>query len=239
MSTTDSYPRQVSLPGQAAVAEGPYDQTGMYVMHHAFRRDLARFESAVRRTPPEEAATWKLLQHRWRRVGEVLHHHHRVEDEAFWPVLMRHAEEQDDTEARRMLLDMEAEHAGIDPALALCEGAFADMVEHPCEDHRQTLDLRITTVRASLLDHLRHEETDALAMVQRTMTPEEFAATEKAAQRGYPMRMMAFLLPWVMSGVPDEPKRRVLEDAGPVYGLLLRLFEGRFRKADERVWRHA
>jgi hypothetical protein len=50
MSTTDSYPRQVSLSGQAAVADGPYDQTGMYVMHHAFRRDLARFESAVRRT---------------------------------------------------------------------------------------------------------------------------------------------------------------------------------------------
>ncbi len=239
MAATDSHPRQISLPGQAAVAEGPYDQTGMYVMHHAFRRDLARFESAVRRTPVEEAETWRALRDRWHRVGEVLHHHHRVEDEAFWPVLMRHADERDDAAARQMLLDMESEHAQIDPALAACESAFTEMAEHPCEDHRTALDACITTVRASLLAHLRHEETDALVMVQATMTPEEFAATEKAAQRGYPLRMMGFLLPWVMSGVPDEPKKRVLDDAGAVYGVLLRMFEGRFRKADERVWRHA
>ena len=239
MSATDSHPQQVSLPGQAAVAEGPYDQTGMYVMHHAFRCDLARFESAVRRTPPEDVGTWRLLQDRWHRVGRVLHHHHRIEDEAFWPVLMHHADEQGDTEARRTLLDMETEHAAIDPALTACESAFADMVDHPCDEHRSALEERVTTVRAGLLEHLRHEETDALVMVQRTMTPEEFDATEKAAQRGYPMRMMAFLLPWVMSGVPDEPKQRVLDDAGPVYGLLLRLFEGRYRKVDERVWRHA
>jgi hypothetical protein len=238
MSVTDSYPSQVSLPGQAAVADGPYDQTGMYVMHHAFRRDLARFESAVRRTPAEEGETWRLLRDRWHRVGEVLHHHHKIEDEAFWPVLMRHADERDDDDARRMLVAMEAEHADIDPGLAACDGAFADMVRHPCEEHRTALDARVTAVRASLLGHLRHEETDALVMVQRTMTPEEFAATDKAAERGYPLRMMAFLLPWVMSEVPDEPKKRVLDSAGPVYGLLLRLFEGRYRKADARVWRY-
>jgi hypothetical protein len=30
----------------------------------------------------------------------------------------------------------------------------------------------------------------------------------------------------------------VLDDAGAIYGLLLRLFEGRYRKADARVWRY-
>src|SRR3546814_2114133 len=39
---------QISLPGQAHVAHGPHDQSGMYLMHHAFRRDLGSFESAVR-----------------------------------------------------------------------------------------------------------------------------------------------------------------------------------------------
>ena len=42
---------QICLPGQAHVADGPHDQTGMYLMHHAFRRDLDRFRDAVRRTP--------------------------------------------------------------------------------------------------------------------------------------------------------------------------------------------
>ena len=39
---------QLTLPRQAHTAEGPHDQTGMYVMHHALRRDFATFVAAVR-----------------------------------------------------------------------------------------------------------------------------------------------------------------------------------------------
>ena len=81
-------PRQICLPGQTHVAEGPHDQTGMYVMHHAFRRDLDRFQAAVRATPVDERDTWRALAARWERFAEVLHHHHTVEDEHIWP---RHA----------------------------------------------------------------------------------------------------------------------------------------------------
>ena len=38
---------QVLLPGQAAAPEGPVDMIMMYVMHHAFRRDLAAFAARV------------------------------------------------------------------------------------------------------------------------------------------------------------------------------------------------
>ena len=43
MSTTTDlgHPRQLRLPGQTAAPDGPVDMTIMYVMHHAFRRDLA------------------------------------------------------------------------------------------------------------------------------------------------------------------------------------------------------
>src|SRR6188472_486974 len=96
-------PRQICLPGQTHVAEGPHDQTGMYVMHHAFRRDLANLEAAVRQTPLHEAPTWQALRQRWARFADVLHHHHGVEDVAFWPVLLRHADAAGDTEAAAML----------------------------------------------------------------------------------------------------------------------------------------
>ena len=61
MSTTTPHRPQISLPGQAHVAEGPHDQTGMYLMHHAFRRDLAAFEAAVRQTPLHDDAVWRAL----------------------------------------------------------------------------------------------------------------------------------------------------------------------------------
>ena len=109
---------QISLPGQTHVAEGPYDQTPMYLMHHAFRRDLRRFEAAVRATPLGEVSVWNALARRWDRFAEVLHHHHQVEDDYIGPVLERHAADDGETVATQMLHAMEAEHGQIDPALA-------------------------------------------------------------------------------------------------------------------------
>ena len=82
---------QLTLPGQSHTAEGPHDQTGMYVMHHGFRRDLAHFAAAVEHTPVSEAEVWAALHERWLKFAEVLHHHHAVEDENLWPVLTRYA----------------------------------------------------------------------------------------------------------------------------------------------------
>ena len=46
---------QLFLPGQAAAPEGPVQAMPMYLMHHAFRRDLAAFAAAVPLTPLESA----------------------------------------------------------------------------------------------------------------------------------------------------------------------------------------
>ena len=48
-------------PARPTSREGPHDQTGMYVMHHAFRRDLAAFASSVRATPLGDTDTWGAL----------------------------------------------------------------------------------------------------------------------------------------------------------------------------------
>ena len=57
--TTDraTWPAQVRLPGQTAAHPGPADMTMMYVMHHAFRRDLAVLSAAASVTPATYSAT--------------------------------------------------------------------------------------------------------------------------------------------------------------------------------------
>jgi hypothetical protein len=237
MTTTN--PIQISLPGQAHVADGPHDQTGMYVMHHAFRRDLASFEAAVRHTPIGDADTWRALQKRWARFGDVLHHHHQIEDAHIWPVLLRHAEAARDTAGAATLQAMEDEHEGIDPALEACTAGFAAMVEHPCADHRNALDVHVTATRAALLEHLAHEETQALPYLQQVMTAEEFEGAEKAAQAGYPPKMLPFLVPWAAAEVPADVADRVLRETGAIYRLALRLFRPRFERASRRAFRYA
>ena len=88
--TTRSVQRpQLTLPRQSFTAEGPHDQTGMYVMHHAFRRDLVMFADAAAATPASDRDTWDALAERWRIFSRVLHHHHSGEDAGLWPRLMR------------------------------------------------------------------------------------------------------------------------------------------------------
>lgn len=64
------------LPGQAAAPPGPVDLVGMYVMHHAFRRDLADFARAVSGTAPSDRARWAALRDRLQRFSDVLHKQH-------------------------------------------------------------------------------------------------------------------------------------------------------------------
>ena len=233
------YPVQLDLPGQTHVADGPHDQSGMYVMHHAFRRDLARFESAVRNTPVGDADTWRALATRWAAFTDVLHHHHTIEDEAIWPLVIERAEERGDAEDVETLEAMEAEHDTIDPGLAACTEGFAAMIEHPCADHRNALEIRLAAAHELLLEHLAHEEGHALPMLQRTLSAEENAAFEKAIEQAYPLRIVPFALPWAVDEVPADARARLLETTPPGYGLLLRIFRIRYERGERRAFRFA
>ena len=112
------------------------------------------------------------------------------------------------------------------------------MVEHPCEDHRNALHVRLTGTREALLRHLEHEETEALPMVQRVLTVDEYAAAEAAAQKGYPLRSMPFLVPWVMHELPEQVARRVVDGAFPGFTLLHRLSRISFLRQERLAFRH-
>ena len=227
---------QLTLPRQGHTAEGPHDQTGMYVMHHALRRDLERFAAAVPVTPVAEPEVWRELERRWLRVAEILHHHHSVEDSALWPVLRRHASGR--AEDLRLLEEMEAEHQGIGPALDAVQAGFAAMREHPSAAGRDALAGSMTRMREVLLQHLAHEEGQALPLLQRSLSVEENEAFEQAAQKGYPLRVVPFTLCWVMDELPAEARERILATAPPGYGLLLRLLTRRYDKSGQLAFRH-
>src|SRR3954447_13242617 len=98
---------QLLLPRQVAAPEGPVDVKMMYVMHHAFRRDLVMFADAAAATPAEDRETWQALAKRWDVFSMILHHHHSGEDAGLWPRLM----EVSAPDEQSTLEDMEAEHA--------------------------------------------------------------------------------------------------------------------------------
>ncbi len=213
MTATAPARPQLDLPGQVHAAAGPHDLSGMFVAHHAFRRDLERFAAAARYTPVDDIRTWAALATRWERFGEVLHHHHTTEDTAIWPPLLDCVDAAGDAGARVTLEEMEAEHEVIDPMLAACGAGFASMAAAPHRESRDRLADLVQATRESLARHLAHEETEALPILQRHLPADAWAAAERVAGSGMSMRKLGFLVPWAADGLSPQILAQAFGDA--------------------------
>ena len=223
-SSTEAAPvTQVMLPGQAAAPEGPVDLSPMFVMHHAFRRDLAAFAAAAAATPAEDRATWQALERRWRRFSLILHHHHAGEDAHIWPMLLAETDAAGDRDGRETLEAMAAEHEEIDPLLDSCASGFARLAQAADEDARAALGVRVVAAREQLGRHLGHEEREALALVQRYLSPAQWRELDKKVAAGYPPREIPFTLAWVLAGLQGEGLDRGVALIGRPMALVWRL----------------
>ncbi len=224
---------QVRLPGQAAAPEGPVDLLMMYVVHHAFRRELSDFCGAVRATPVEDRATWRAMLTRWGLFSSFLHHHHEGEDAWLWPALTERAT----PEQREVLEAMEAEHAEIDPALDACRAGLERLAETADPDARAALVVRMVSTRESLTRHLAHEETEALALLQQVLAPEEWAQIDVRFQRSFSFKELTWAVPWLLDGLPGETVDTVFAQPGTApLKVVWRLFRGRHDRLGRRAF---
>lgn len=233
-TTTESWPEQIRLPGQTAAHPGPVDMTMMYVMHHAFRRDLAAFAEAAGRTPATDRRAWAAMARRWEVFASALHHHHSGEDAGLWPALMERADE-----AGREVLDaMEAEHAEIDPILEACAAGFRRMAEGADEDARRALAVRLVDAKERLGEHMRHEETEAIPLIQQLLTNEEWEAIGKEHfDKGVSFRQVLRLVPWAAHELPDDVLQMLFErPGGAVHKLVLRLTRRSFERLERAAF---
>jgi hypothetical protein len=209
MTTTRTAVPQVTLPGQAATPEGPVDLLMMYLLHHAFRRDLAAFAAAVPLTPVGDRATWRTMHERWTKFARVLHNHHSGEDAGLWPLLLERVDAAGDAAGRATLEAMAAEHDQIDPLLAACGEGLHRMAADGTADDRAALAVRTAATRDALGRHLAHEETEALVLVQRHLTDEDWLDLERRHfEKENTPALMLFAVPWVCLDLPEDARRR-------------------------------
>ena len=137
-----------------------------------------------------------------------------------------------------MLEAMEAEHEGIDPMLAACADGFARLREHADEDARATLAVRLAAARAQLGEHLRHEETEAIAIIQRRLSDADWHEIEEESfKHDISPRLLLKLVPWVAEGVPADVREVVFSaPGGRVNQALWVLTRGGFRRRQRRAF---
>jgi hypothetical protein len=158
----------------------------MFAAHDALRRDVAQVTQLDARNEG-----WSIFE-------QMLHAHHTIEDDLLWPVMRDELSGRPDDLA--LLDQMAKEHAEIQPLLeavdrALAQGKPASPAQANLETH--------------LLEHLAHEEHDALPLIDQTLTEEQWMTFGQAtAQRMGPD--MPRFLPWLLDGADQDTTTRVL-----------------------------
>ncbi len=134
---------------------------------------------------------------------DYLQIHHTAEDDMLWPS-MRAALAGDSAEAA--LLDaMEAEHAAIDPLLTSIDAALAD----PESGTQCAGRAALSSLAIALRGHLDHEESEGLALIDATISAEQWQAFAMETGKRVGEDVQRFF-PWVLDGAPPQTTAAIM-----------------------------
>ncbi|MEU9386843.1 hemerythrin domain-containing protein [Streptomyces sp. NPDC048279] len=202
------------------------DMTMMFAIHDALRRELERIARITARVDEDPrhvlgtAVGWELFK-------KFLTVHHTSEDDMVWPVMEAVLAGKDAELA--LLADMEAEHGVIDPLLADIDAALADR-----DSGLERLTGLTDALYTKLGGHLDHEERDALALMDITLSQEQWQAFS-AEQRTRIGDDSSRYLPWLLD---DIDAVKVANIIGKMPEPLRNAYENDWRKAyeDLDIW---
>jgi hypothetical protein len=184
------------------------DMTMMITIHDAFRRELDRIARITAR-PDDDPRHILRVAVGWRMFQRYLTIHHTTEDETVWGPMDRELAGRPDDLA--LLQAMEAEHAAIDPLLTAIDAALADR-----DRGHERLGGLVDQLATGLRAHLRHEEADGLALIDATLTPEQWATFGAVHLRKVGDGIGTYL-PWLLDSASEEWTEHVLSRL-PAYG---------------------
>jgi hypothetical protein len=177
------------------------DMSSMLAIHQALRRDLDRLGQIAARPDGNPARLLRAVAG-WEQFKTFLVAHHTAEDQALWPPLREAVAANPDQVA---LADaLEEEHSVIEPLLAAIDAAAAD----PDDGHRAIGGI-IDELISNLSGHLRHEETEGFALIDASLTPEQwqhFAAVNADMVRPDAPNYM----PWMLGEADQQTLDAVL-----------------------------
>jgi iron-sulfur cluster repair protein YtfE (RIC family) len=177
------------------------DLSAMYVAHDALRRDLERLARTTVRIDDDPRRILRTASG-WELFKKSLHLHHTAEDEGLWPVMRENAAGRPDD--LDLLAAMEAEHGAIDP---LVDAIDAELVEPESEPQRLG-DLADALV-VCLAGHLKHEENEALPLIQELVTEQQWLHFGEVNARLYGQDAPR-ILPWMLDSASESTVAKLL-----------------------------
>jgi len=182
------------------------DMTMMLTVHDAFRRELERIAKVTARTDDDPkhilsaAVGWQIFK-------KYLRIHHTTEDETVWGLM--ELELADRPNDLALLAAMEAEHAAIDPLLNAIDEALGDR-----DSGHERLGGIVDELVTSLGGHLKHEESEGLALIDSTLNQEQWSNFAALHLKRVGTDVGTYL-PWLLDSATEAWTEKVLSGLPP------------------------
>ncbi len=200
------------------------------VIHAAFRRDVARFDTALATFPPGSRDRAAAIGRAWDNYDYQLHHHHNDEETIFWPMVLKLGVDP------ALLDDLEGEHAAMIAALEGTESAMTTFRADPTAANTATARAAVNELSTVLLNHLEHEERDLEPFsADHSETPEN-AAAQKEVRKSHKGNMGTFIA-WLLDGATENDKAGLKQEIPPPVVFVVSTVGGRkYRREVASVW---
>jgi hypothetical protein len=182
------------------------DMSMMFAIHDALRRELVQVARIASR-PDDNPGKLLRAALGWELFKKFLLVHHQTEDDTLWPALRARVAGQPDRIA--VADELEAEHSVIEPLLTAIDAAAAD----PDYGYQRFGDI-VDELTTKLTAHLAHEEADGLALIDASLTPQDwrrFAQVQSERLGGDAPRYM----PWLLNGASPQMLDAILDKFPP------------------------
>lgn len=165
---------------------GLTDVRMMQVAHSNFRRELGLSPAAVRAVADgDRRRTWLVADHVTLFLS-LLHHHHSIEDDLLWAVLLERAP----AELAPLVHLMQSQHEQVATLLEQAHPALDTWRRTAAAADGQALAGILTGLCAALFEHLHAEETHLLPIMARHVTAEEWEEFTAQGMSSIPKKLM-------------------------------------------------
>ncbi|MFC7489897.1 MULTISPECIES: hemerythrin domain-containing protein [unclassified Knoellia] len=208
------------------------DTSVMVLLHTLPRREFRLAPGVVRRVADGERHRVAEVDQHLTLLTTFLHHHHGVEDDVLWPLLLDRVSD----ELAPVITLMESQHERLDALLGELGPAQASWRESASAKDRERLATILDELYVHLIEHLDAEEQRLLPIAARTVSQAEWDDMGHEAQRRAPRRGRTLVLGMFAHDGDPAVLRTMLRDAPPpVRAVLLRSARRAFRRHSRRI----
>lgn len=186
------------------------DTTDMLAVHDALRHEFARLPITVKAVGEGDAERAAVVGGHVMFMTDFLDVHHGSEDLIVWPILHERA-----PEANELVSSMETQHQQMHAAIDRAREQAQAWMTSPGAQERAALHTTLIALEKELLHHLAVEEQEALPLIQRDMTEDEWMSVGVHSRAGMSQEQLAIALGLIVDNTTPDRAELILSAMPP------------------------